>query len=127
MAVVRWVFYDPATAESYTFAINPTSGGSPSYEKTFQYQNTAAPDGKVLVFEGRQAVKKLSFEGKILEQTHYDAFVTWFNKANQIRVTDDLGRTFYIIIEKFDPKRERAVHSPWKHSYTVDASIVDWA
>lgn len=124
--VVRWIFYDPGTAETHVFSINPKSGGSPGYKKTFTFANTAAPDGKTLVFQGRAEVQNLVFEGTILEQADLDAFVTWWQKQNQIVVTDDLGRTFSIIIQEFTPKRERAVHSPWKHSYSCSAVIVDW-
>lgn len=126
MAVVRWRFDDPVTLESYTFAVNPKAGGSPALAKQFDYANTSAQSGKALVFQGRDQVQKLTFDGTILLQAEYDAMVTWFNKKNQIKITDDLGRILYIIIEQFTPKRERAVQHPWKHSYTVNATIVNW-
>lgn len=124
--VVRWTFEDPVTLEEYEFDINPNAGGTPAYEKSFEYERTSAPDGKVIVFEGRDAPQKLEFSGVILEQAHYDAFVEWWQKRYQISVTDDLGRTFSIILEKFNPTRVRAYHYPWKHNYTVTATIVDW-
>lgn len=127
MTVVRWRFDDPSTLESYTFSINPKAGGSPAYQKQFQYRNTSAQGGKVLVFQGRDEPQKLTWDGTILDQASLDAHVTWFNKKNQIQVTDDLGRSFFIIIESFTPKRERAASSPWKHSYTLNATIVSWA
>lgn len=124
--VVRWIFYDPGTSETYVFAINPSSGGSPGYKKNFTFANTAAPDGKTLVFEGRDEVQNLEFDGVIFEQVELDAFVLWWQKRNQITITDDLGRIFSIIIQEFTPKRERAVHHPWKHSYSCKAIIVNW-
>jgi hypothetical protein len=126
MAIVRWTFEDPSTSEVYVFPINPSDGGSPSYEKNFVYENTSAPDGKVIVFQGRNNPVKGTFSGTILHKEQYDAFVDWFNKKNQIYITDDLGRNFSIIIESFKPSRQRAVHFPWKHSYQVDYTIVDW-
>lgn len=125
--VVRWRFDDPSSLESYTFAINPKDGGSPSYKKSFQYQNTSAPAGKVLVFQGRDDTQKLTWDGTILDEASFNALVTWWNKRNQITVTDDLGRVFTIIIESFEPKRVRAATAPWKHSYTLTATIVNWA
>lgn len=127
MTVVRWRFDDPSTLESYTFSINPKEGGSPSYKKKFQYENTSAPDGKVLVFQGRDEPQKLTWDGTILDQALFDALVTWWDKRNQITVTDDLGRVFTIIIESFEPKRVRAATVPWKHTYSVTATIVNWA
>lgn len=126
MAVVRWKFDDPILLTSYTFTINPSAGGSPALAKQFDYANTSAQGGKAIVFQGRDQVQKLTFDGVILDQASYDAMVLWFNKKNQIKVTDDLGRILYVIFETFTPKRERAVHYPWKHSYSVTATIVNW-
>lgn len=126
MAVVRWVFDDPVTLASYTFEINPNDGGSPAYRKKFQYENTSAPDGKVIVFEGRDEPKKIEFSGILLTEAELNAFIEWWDKRYQISVTDDLGREFSIVIETFEPRRERARSHPWKHSYSVTATIVDW-
>lgn len=126
MAVVRWMFEDPNTLATYSFAINPSEGGSPAYAKNFQYSNTSAPDGKVIVFEGREQPQKIDFTGTLLTEEEYNAFVTWWEKRYQITVTDDLGRSFNIILESFQPKRERARSHPWKHSYQVTATIVNW-
>lgn len=126
MAVVRWLFEDPVTLDSYEMEVNPSSGGSPNYTKKITYENTSAPDGKVIVFEGRDEVRKLEFSGTILTEAQFNAFVTWWEKRYQVSVTDDLGRVFSIILESFDPTRERAIHYPWKHSYRVNATIVDW-
>lgn len=124
--VVKWLFEDPVTMESYTFDINPNTGGSPAYEKNTLYKNTCAPDGKVVIAEGLDNPQKLSFSGVLLFQEQYDAFVTWWDKRYQVYITDDLGRQFSVEIDTFTPTRERAVHYPWKHSYSVDATIVEW-
>lgn len=127
MAVVqRWRFDDLVTHETYEFEINPKEGGSPSYKKHINYQNTCAPNGKTLVFEGHDEPQVLTFTGTILTQTLYDAMVTWFSKRHQIKVTDDLGRSFMIYIMSFEPKRERSFHYPWKHSYQVSYIVLDW-
>lgn len=124
--VVKWEFFDPVTLEIVPFEINPAAGGSPSYQKNVQYKDTSAPDGKVIVFEGRDRPRELEFTGTILTESQYNMFVEWWDKRYQISVTDDLGREFVIMIDSFAPTRERAVHYPWKHSYTVRATIVDW-
>ncbi len=124
--VVKWTFYDPATLDTYTFDINPAAGGSPEHSKTITYRNTSAPDGKTLLFQGRNSPQVMEFEGTILHQAQYDAMIEWFNKTHQIKVTDDLSREYWIVIESFSPKRERAVHYPYKHSYSVRATILDW-
>jgi hypothetical protein len=126
MAVVRWTFDDPVNLDSYTFDVNPNEGGSPALQKAFQYSNTSAPDGKTVVFEGRDQVQKIEFSGVILEESHYTAFETWWNHRNQILLTDDLGRQFYIVIESFSPTRKRSALHPWKHEYKISATVVDY-
>lgn len=127
MARVGWILYDPVDSETYNFPINPNDGGSPSYKKNMVYENTAAPDGKVLMFEGRDDPKQTSFSGILLTEGQYNSFVTWFQKRHQVAITDDLGRTFSIYITSFDPKRKRSAIHPWKHEYTCEYTIIDWA
>jgi hypothetical protein len=124
--VVRWVFEDPNTLDTYEFAINPSEGGSPSYDKTISYQATSAPDGKLVSFEGRDQPQTIEFSGVLFTEAEYNAFVEWWDKRYQVQVTDDLGRSFYIQINSFTPTRKRAIQHPWKHDYTVTATVVDW-
>lgn len=124
--VVKWTFYDPVIPETYVFAVNPSEGGTPTYQKTIQFQNTSGPDGKVLIFEGRDEPKTLQFTGTILEESQYVALLGWFEKRRQILVTDDLGRQTWVYIRSFEATRQRAIHYPWKHTYTVSAVVLDW-
>lgn len=126
MAVVRWTFEDPVTSETYEFLLNPREGGTPTLEKNMVYTNTAAPDGRVLVFEGRQRHQEGEFSGTVLTEEQYDAMVYWFGKRNQIYMTDDLGRTLTIYITRFEAKRIRAATVPWKHEYTCNYVVMDW-
>lgn len=121
---VRWTFFDPTNGTTYAFAVNPSQGGSPIYRKTISFQNTLAPGGAVLIYEGQREAQTSEFSGTILEEAQYNEMVTWFNKRYQIRLTDDLNRVFYIYITEFTPRRERAFHYPWKHSYTVKYTVI---
>ncbi len=123
---MRWAFEDPNTLQTYVFPVNPSEGGTPSYDKQIQYQNTSAPDGKVISFEGRDQVQPFEFSGVLFTEAELNAFVTWWGKRYQIKVTDDLGREFWIEIRSFKPTRVRAVQHPYKHNYQVSAVIVDW-
>jgi len=124
--VHRWIFTDPAVSETYEWAVNPNSGGSPSREKNIQYENTSAPDGKTLIFEGQDRPLQLEWSGVILSQSQYDTLITWFEKRRQIRLEDDLGRTMWIYITAFTPSRRRAVSHPYKHDYNMRATVLDW-
>lgn len=123
---VAWNFFDPATLVTYTFTVNPNEGGTPTYKKNLTSTPTAAPGGVTLRFEGADEPLMFSWSGFVLTKEQLDAYIEWFNKRRQIRLTDDLGRVHYIYITKFTPKRERAFHSPWKFSYTCEAVALDW-
>ena len=124
--VVKWEFYDPIVLETYTFHINPNSGGSPAYRKNIAYQNTSAPDGKVLIFEGKDHPGEMEFSGVILEEAQLTAFQTWWQKRRQVRLTDDLGREYWIYITELETTRRWSLHYPWRHDYSVKATILDW-
>lgn len=128
---IPWRFYDPIGVGAsgpitYLLPVNPNDGGSPSFKKTVTYQSTSAPDGKTLVFEGRDEVQTLEFSGVILTEDQYYAFIDWWRKRHQIHITDDLGRQFWAYITSFEPKRVRAQSHPWKHTYSASATVVDW-
>jgi hypothetical protein len=124
--VVQWNFLDPVDNSTTTFDVNPKEGGSLSLQKNITAQSTVAAGGGIILFEGNEPVQEITFSGTIRTQTQFDDLVAMFDKRHQIQLTDDLGRTFMILITKFDPKRVRAVATPWKHTYTVTATIVDW-
>lgn len=125
--VVRWTFFDPTVPETYTFPMNPTEGGTPDRTKSLQAQATAAPDGKLILFEGREEPRRIELSGTLLEQAQLDAFTTWYEKRHQIRVTDDLGRQYWVYITGFSATRNRRVHHPWHHSYKMQLTILDSA
>lgn len=124
--VVRWKFDDPITLETWIWEVNPNEGGTPTYKKQMTYTQTTAPDGKTLVFEGADEPQTLTFSGTLLSQSQLDTLVTWYKKRHQIKLTDDLGREFWIYITGFAPKRIRNASQPWKHTYEINATIVDW-
>jgi len=126
MARVAWEFTDLVTNDTYSLPVNPNDGGSPSFRKNISYQVTAAPDGKVLMFEGRDEPMQSQFSGVILTEEQYEAFVEWYSKRHQIKIKDDLGREFVCYITSFDPKRKRSALHPWKHDYTCEYTIIDW-
>lgn len=117
--VKKWVFQDPATAETYHFEINPNQMTSPFAQRQITYQATTAIDGNKLAWEGQEAAVQWQFEGYIRSQTEYDAFVFWRNKRNRIWVTDHYGRAWLGYITNFDAKPRRSMNVPWSHTYTM--------
>ncbi len=124
--MARWQFYDPNTLATTQFDVNPNAGGSLSLEKNISTHTTVAPGGSLIIFEGNEPVQEITFSGIIRTEQQYTDLVTTFQKYHQVELTDDLGRTFMIFIEKFEPKRAYKRAAPWRHTYTVTATIVDW-
>lgn len=121
----RWTFYDSYLTDTATFEVNPNEGGSPNRKKNLSYQPTTAPDGAVLLFEGRDPARTGQFSGTLLTEAQYDMFETWFSKRYPITMTDDLDRDFLIYITEYNTTRKRAVHYPFKHEYTVSYVLVE--
>lgn len=125
MAVVKWVFEDLSDASTYTFEINASEGGTPTYRKNLHVVSAIAPGGRTIVSEGADSVETQRFSGTILNEEQYNAMLEWFNKRHQIQFTDDLYRTWVIYITGFTATREHRQSHPWYHKYTVDYIIVD--
>jgi len=123
---IAWEFYDPVEDETYEWEINPNDGGYPSRNKSIAYEATAAPNGQTLAFEGRESPATISFSGTILTESQFNTINTWYEKSNQIRLTDDLGREFWIYIRSFSPTRVRSINYPWRHTYSIEAIVLDW-
>lgn len=128
MSVLRWELFDPTVSETYVFYINPSQGGSPTYQKNITAQATTAPGGKTLLFEGADSPQTFEFSGTILNQGMYDAMLHWYNKRRQVRITDDLGRQFWIYITQFEATRKRVAppNHQWKHDFKISAFILNW-
>lgn len=118
----KWFFHDPIASTTYTFEINPKSGGTPSRKKKIAYQATTA--GGTLVFEGTDEVKDVEIQGTLLTQAQLDAMNTWFDKRRYIEVTDDLARSFTIYITEFTATRSWRRSHPWRHDWTMRYLVV---
>lgn len=108
--------------DTYTFVRNPSVDATPTYAKAISSKPTLAPDGKPVIFQGQRETGTFTFSGLILEEAEYTALAAWFERPGVVRITDDLGRTFDVVIASFTPKRLPS--GDWHHSYTVSALIV---
>jgi hypothetical protein len=122
-----WVLTDLTNNDTYSWDINPRQISMPR-RKTFTYQNTAAPGGRVLAFEGRDEPRKFTFSGIVLSQSQKEEMDAWFNKRHQMQLTDDLGETYTIYITSFNWSREgRTIQHQWRHSYEGEMLVLDWS
>lgn len=125
MAVTRWVFTDSTVPESWTFTYNPISGGSLERRKNISTSSTTGPSGSTIIFEGASNPLESEIQGFCLTQAHFEELERWYNKSVPIQLDDDLGRSYSIYITEFSPSRERAVHSPWKHSFRMKWIVLE--
>jgi len=125
--VVRWQIYDPDTAGTWVFPINPASGALPSRERPIAQQAVSATDsGAVLLFEGSESAKVIGWDGTIVSEQFYRDMEAWFEKRRQVQLTDDLGNTWWVYLTKFTPKRMNRHNYPWAMTYDAECLIIDW-
>ena len=125
--MAQWTLFDPlgngGAGETYTFPVNPSEGGTPAKRRPFTEESNVA--GGVILFEGARPPMHIEFSGRIRDQATFEAlYDVWFEKEHQVRLTDDLGRIFWIMFAEIDPKRMRAARVPWKHSYSMQAVVL---
>lgn len=124
MGRIAWRWEDPTEGTVQFMEVNPNAGASPGYQKALSKQTTTAPDGQVLLFEGRDQAPTFDCSGVILTQTQFEFLYNAWNKRHPVILTDDLGRTFTLYIEKFTPKREPRRSHPWRHTYDLSAVVL---
>lgn len=124
MTVVRWTLWDPVLGTTLTFPINPAESFLPQREKEFTQEITT--QGKLVAFEGNIKPAEFNFSGTFLDEDSYDFMVNWFNKRYQVRLTDDLGKQYWIYLKSFLPKRKRSSNHRWAFTYDADAVVMDW-
>ena len=122
---VPWWFIDTNTGDEYEFAVNPLNASVPSPQKTVTTEYTTA--GTPINFQGRDAPATMSISGTILYEEHFNAMIEWSEKTKQVNITDDLLRKYWVYITSFNPTRQYTPDYPWRHEYTMEATVINWA
>lgn len=122
--MARWNFQDNVISQSYNFDVNPNRGGTPSFQKNLSYSST--PAGSSIVFEGRDKPRTFTVSGTLREEAQLIALQTWFDKEYQVKITDDLGREFWIYITNLQFERAQTRRWPFRHTFTINYVEVDW-
>lgn len=121
---VGWWFRELNSDDEYEMPINPLDVQMGGVKKRFTTEYTAS--GRPLTYEGRPEVGTVSLSGTVLTELHFRTLQSWAAKKKQIQVTDDLGRRFMFLIERFEPKRRYHSHFPWRHEYSLSGIILSW-
>lgn len=123
MPAHRWDIFDPDTNTTVTFPINPSSGGIPPVRNSFTKHKTTAGVG--IVFQGNGELDSMEWEGALLSEDHVDFWYDLAENTRPVRLTDDLGKQVWILIETFEPKREWKASNQFFVKFTATAVIVD--
>lgn len=121
---VPWTFIDSTEEDEYEFAVNPLDASIPGLEKTVNTKYTAA--GTPINTEGRPLPQTFTFSGTILYEEHFNKMNEWFEKSTQVMLRDDLLRTYWVIINEFNPTRRYVSQYPWRHEYSATATVLSW-
>lgn len=125
--MTKWEFYDFVTDTAIDLEINPSEVDMGGVTKTITEAGTTSPKGQRILFEGRREPQVMAFTGVILTQEQYEVFEDWSNKNYQFRLTDDLGRIYWIYITNFSPSRRRNPTVRWLADYNIDVTVLDWS
>lgn len=123
MTLLRWVFTDPTTAETYTFPRNPNGMTSP-YLPQVTTPMARTIDGRARAARALAVPVEWSFKGDIRTQAHHDALAAWAAKDHRVHVTDHLARTWEVMLTQFDADEQRPrLSTPWRFTYQMRALI----
>lgn len=126
MALVPWTLTDNSTGtpEVFTFPINPVEHKPPNRQANITEETSSAPNGQVIMFQGRDRLRKGSFSGAVLTVGFYTDLDAWANKWYPLIMTDDAGQAWAIMITEIDWARVKRVLWPYRHNYTINYTVV---
>lgn len=117
--MVQWKLTDYSTgsAVDLTFDINPNKLSHPGRASNIRSDLTTASNGQVIIFQGRDKFRKLTFEGLVNSQSFYTSIDTWKDKHYPLDLTDDEGNVWTVLTEDFKWTRVKR-RNPWRFDYT---------
>lgn len=125
MSVVRWKFKDLSTNEEETLPVNPSSATSPFPGKVIASAKGPGFGGgginRPRLFQSPSPPAEWSFGGLIRSQADRDQLLRWSKKSSTVSVSDHLGRTFEVIIQRLEVvERQPTPTRPWRMTYTLN-------
>lgn len=120
--VVRWRFVDTVTSDVVTLPINPNQMSTPTAPRNFAWAwGSRWGNNRMRGIESPlDGAQSWTFSGVILSESQYDLLLSWAGRLSILEVTDHLGRTFKVVIQKFDPvERLPTATKPWRADYTM--------
>ena len=124
--MAQWTLTDNSTGtpEVLTFDWNPDSFNPPGRQGTTQNSLTTAPNGQLIVFQGRDQARTARFSGKVGTQSFFTSLDTWKDKWYPLVLTDDQGQTWDIVIQQWTWERIRRANNQWRYNYTAEVLVL---
>lgn len=115
----RWQFQTRLGDVAYQFEKNPKTMTTPGRQHSTTTTSVSI-DGRRRALRTADVLGDWSFQGRIRNQDEYDAFVTWSNQPDRIRILDHYNRLHEVFVVGFEPvavqKSGRPL--PWLFDYT---------
>lgn len=124
--MAQWKITDSSSGSpvDWTFPINPSSFDHPPREPSHTLMQSVAPSGGAIIFQGRDKVTSLSFEGIVNTETFYNELRAEVEKWYPVLLTDDQGSSWSVVFGKTSFKRRKRGSNNWLFDYTVNAIVV---
>lgn len=123
--MAQWTLTDNSTGTPVvlTFEWNPSAFRLPGRTANLTTETTTAPNGQVLLFQGKDQPKTANFEGAVGTQTFFSDLNTWKDKWYPLELSDDEGTTWTIIIKTWTWTRIKR-RNPWRYDYTAEVIVL---
>lgn len=123
--VERWLLHDPGAVESVRLPLNPNKMDSPTRPRNMTWAFSSFGDQKIRGFDTPGPATDWNFSGVLLTEAHYTLLLDWTKRLVPLHITDHLGRTFEVVIKKYDPvERPTSRLRPWRCDYTITCLLL---
>lgn len=126
MTVIRWRITEPVSTDAAIVQINPNKMDAPTTARTMTFAWGEKWGLDIMRGIDRPTPpRSWTFGGVLLTEAHYNLLLTWTKRLQVVHITDHLGRTFKVVIQKFDPvERLPTATKPWRADYTMTCLLL---
>lgn len=121
----QWTLTDNSTGSPvvFTFDWNPFEFDRPGRQSTVVSELVSAPNGGVVVFQGRDKPRELSFKGAVATESFYNGLDAEKDKFYPLILTDDEGTQWTILWLTWTWTRVKR-RNPWRFDYQAKARVL---
>lgn len=135
MARVGWNFYDPDTDETFVFPVNPyQDSGSHAITKAVDWEVSSGDHYDPVAGEHRVSTlisskgaepERFAYVGRVYTQQELEDLQFWCAKDYPIELTDDLLRSWLVMVESLDLTRVKSRQYYYKHEYKFTGIVLE--